>query len=141
MTQAAEAPGAVFRVREGRETDLGLVYDSWAQSFYDAPAVRGAPRGLYFAGMRPRIRRLLERGRLLVACDIADEDTLLGWACCEDTAPGVLHYVFVRKDVRGGGVARALIEAAGDIGAYSHKSRGVSRVPDGWIYDPFAAEG
>lgn len=112
--------------------------DTWAQSYWAAPAVRGMSRRDYFPAMHAQIARLLSRSAVIIACDADDPDTIVGWACVEGEC---LHYLHTRKELRGQGISRQLLAEAGALSVYSHVSRHLDRgrVPQGWAYQPFRA--
>ncbi len=128
----------MFRIDDGNHRDLAFVIDSWRQSFWDAPAIRGMARDDYFPAQERRIYALLARpgAKLKVARDEQDAELVLGWALIE--AP-VLHYVLVRSKLRGNGIARALLEGF-IVDQYSHRSRLVTRAPVGWRFTPHVLE-
>lgn len=128
----------MFRIDTGNARDLAFVIDSWRQSFWDAPAMRGMLRDEYFREQEARIYRLLAHpaAKLKVARDEQDAELVLGWALLE---PPVLHYVLVRKALRGNGIARALL-ANETIDRYSHRSKHLDRFPAGWHFNPFILE-
>lgn len=100
-------------MRPIRKTDLGYFTRSWLASFRKADAVRGVASPTFYEFHHRVLERLFARGRVVVACDRADEDRILGFCCFEVQRPTlVLHYVFVRRDERGHGLGRAMIEDA-----------------------------
>ena len=123
-----------FPIRPGAVTDRSFIFDSWRHSFWDAPAVRGMGRDQYFADMGRRVEALLDRTAVLVAHDPADPDIILAWACIE---PPAVHYVFVRKDFRGLGLARALVSSIEGLTTFTHWSRGLRSAPASLQYRPF----
>jgi len=120
-----------LRVREGRETDKAFVMDAWRRSFEDAPAVRGADRVHFRSEMERTIGRLFRTATVRVACDPADEDTIVGFAVF--TGPE-LHYVYVKQAFRKMGIARQLLEGLG-IKAYTFRSNH-ARPVQGWQFTP-----
>ena len=99
-----------FALRLGRASDVPFVVDSWAK--------RGHHRGERLRDATARIRAILAAPstELRVAALSDDEDAILGWAVVDVGAPDVsgvpaprLHYVYVRKELRGQGIARALL--------------------------------
>lgn len=89
-----------FSLRVGRPADLAYVVDSWVK--------RGRDRGERLSDATARVRAILadEGTELRIACLPDDPDAILGWAA---VAPPSLHYVYVRKELRGQGLARALL--------------------------------
>ena len=101
-----------LRIRLAKPDDMAFVVDAWKRSYEGAPAVKGADREHYRIEMTRAIRRLCDRAEVRVACDPADEDTLVGFAAFTRSASGAaeLHYIYVKKDFRGHGIARDLLE-------------------------------
>lgn len=135
----------MFVVRPFRESDRPFIVDSFCQSYYGAPAVRGMPKDDYFPWFKRRVNHYCDLMDAYVAVSETDDDAILGWALMEPTAAGYcLHYVFVRggaASARGCGIAKALVAAAGyDVAFYSHRSNGVTSVPRGWTYRPDLAD-
>jgi hypothetical protein len=134
-------------IRDAVPDDVGFIFDSWAQSYWGAPAVAGMNRDDYFAEMRRVIPILMQSplARARVAVPDDDVSTILGWAVYEEQnhrgqLVTVLHYVFVRLDLRGAGIARMLLSTKTPE-AYTHRSRKVDpeRLPKGLAYNPFLA--
>lgn len=85
--------------------------------------------------------------RLLPLCNVsvleAEDGLLDGFIAREHTRP-VIHYVFVRAEARGRGVARALVADLVPLQArYTHRSRGLrgGGLPSGWEFDPYVLMG
>jgi GNAT superfamily N-acetyltransferase len=76
--------------------------------------------------MSKRIAWCLENGRTLVACLDDDEDALLGFINASADKRTV-HYVAVRKDFRGNGIAKALMAHMPGAERYSHRPYRVPR--------------
>lgn len=135
---ATEEP---FRIRVGNEKDRAFIVFSWMSSFYEnenGPAVRHADREHYRAEMNRVFDRLVMTARILVACDLEDENVLIGFAAATLRE---LHYVFVRQDFRKVGIARKLIEAFPDpIKSYTFFTHaGARRLKPrerGWKFTP-----
>jgi hypothetical protein len=132
-------------IRDAVPDDVGFIFDSWAQSYWGAPAIMGMTRDAYFAEMRRVVPKLMQSpvARARVAVPDGDVSTILGWAVYEDQRHRdeivtVLHYVFVRLDLRGCGIARMLL-APKVVQAYTHRSRKLDpeRLPKGLAYNPF----
>ncbi len=135
-----------IRLRPGAPGDIPFVMRTWLDSYRHSAWARQLGE-LYYPTHRLIVEAILKRGRLLVACAAADEDTIAGWACTE---ADVIHFVFVKPDCRGAGLARRLLEPVLPRGgAASHEipmrqARGAPRgtflraLPASWIYDPRA---
>lgn len=132
-----------FNVRDGRESDLGFITNSWRESLYiGAPAVQQSDREHYKREMGRVFSKLLPTATVRVACDPSDEDTLLGFAVA--TGPE-LHYVYVRGgdekvSMRKLGVARKLIESLDGITSYTFRTlageRRLKPRDRGWKFTP-----
>lgn len=91
-----------FAIRLGRPSDLPFVVDSWVK--------RGHERGERLRDATARVRRILSADSVLrVACLPDDSDAIVGWAVVSTDASPKLHYVYVRKELRGQGIARVLL--------------------------------
>ena len=107
-----------FLVRAARDSDYAFVLDTWRRSFEHAPAVAGADPSSYELEMKFVIARLFKTSEVLIACDVEDDDTLLGFASISGPT---LNYVYVRKDFRNMGVARTLL-AGRKLTGYSFRT-------------------
>jgi len=124
-------------VRDARVSDHAFIIDAWKRSFEGAAAVRLCDRDHYRVEMQHVIKKLLGKPDVftLVAYDPEDEDHLVGFACwTRDDMGAELHYVYVKKDFRGRGIARALIGNA-PITRYTFLSP-TARPRKGWRFTP-----
>jgi GNAT superfamily N-acetyltransferase len=126
----------VITIRYARPSDSDFVIDSFLQSYWNAAAVRGMTRDDYFSEMRPRLKKILAHSATVtkVACTEDDEDVLLGWSAHNGSN---LLYVYVKKDMRGTGLARELVGTG--IDGYMFRSGHATSVPKDWKYRPFLA--
>lgn len=94
------------------ESDLGLIYGNWLDSFYDAHAAGPLPGDVYRASYRETIDRILARAgvRALIARSPRDADALYGFVVA---APGILYYLYVKQPYRRRGIADALMREVG----------------------------
>lgn len=120
-----------LRVRRYKDEDFAFVVDAWKRSYEDAPAVRGCDREHYKEEMTRTIRRLVNAGTVLLACDPTDEDNLVGFAAFNGAE---LHYVYIKQAFRAKGVARMLLEGV-LINRYTFRSKH-ARPRAGWRYMP-----
>lgn len=83
------------------------------------------------------IRRLVERGEVVMAVDRADPRRLFGFACFERLrGTCVLHYLYVRGEARGQGIGSALVRES--LLAFTPKANALvwtHRTPgfDSWV--------
>lgn len=94
------------KVRTFREADIAYIGNSLMNSY--AYEVSGAPRAIEPTARKSLIREELKESvaPIWVACDLQDEDLIMGWLWGE---PPLLHYVFVREEFRGKGIALQLL--------------------------------
>lgn len=119
------------------ETDRAYVVSTWQHNYADAAGVVGAEREAWRVEVGRMLAALLAGGAAcVVACDDADPDTIVGWAIAS-RATKTLHFVYVRAELRGTGIARQLVEAVGPIAAYSLQRANRRRAaPPGWAFRP-----
>ena len=99
-----------FRIRAGSLEDRAYVLKSW---FEGARATTNWCLGdghVFFAEHGRVLEAILERAVVRVAHVPSESAAILGFAVLEpDAAPPVLHWVHVRGQCRGQGIARALL--------------------------------
>lgn len=103
------SPKAEFTLRPATDADLPFVFDSWRRSYGDAEFARSPDLATYIRTQRAVIEQALGTSRVTVAHDQEDERHILGWVCYR---PSVVHYLFVKKPVRGWGIGTALLTHA-----------------------------
>jgi len=134
-----------------------LIFDSWARSFKKSPWAGCVPNHLWDMVSRAAASDILNRGaRVIVAAtpiEGADDYArrVMGYSVSE---PGVLHWLFVKRDYRDMGVGRALLDettrdwpkdSVYDAGhptyKYTHRTRASSGFlkGSGWQWDPVLA--
>lgn len=129
-----------WRVEPAKVTDTAFIIDSWcADESVRVSRLSGEDPDVFKVGQRARILRLLS------TCPCAairptkawfdaqglphDPRVLFGWACYTSertTLRPIVHFVYVKGDFRGQGLADALLYAAGvrpDKGAWSTHHR------------------
>lgn len=117
---------------EPQADEFPLIFDSWANSFRKSPWAGCVPNHLWDQVSRADIAGIIDRGaRVVVALapqvpGIFEGRRVMGYSVSE---PGVLHWLYVKKDYRGQGVAKALLaETTRDWPArrpwlYTHRTR------------------
>lgn len=98
-------------LRKVIRADIPFITSSWLESFRNAPMVRGVPNSIYFSYHHKILEELLPRSIVLVACNPADTDQIVGYICAEvfDNCL-VVHYVYVKQPLRRLGVAKKLLD-------------------------------
>lgn len=155
QAHAAEQP--LWVMREGRDTDIGYVLDSWLHALLpvmikqcggcqDKPLL---DIKAYWKAQPLIIQRLLNRATITVACNPEMPDHIFGYVIHEQRPSPVLHWIGVKAAFRGFGLGRELFTKAGGApGAVcSHitdriAKKAVRRTGSTWsglIYDPFSA--
>lgn len=94
--------------REMGPGDRAYVASTWIAG-YRGQAREHVSRDVYLAEQPKLVDRLLDAHGAVVVHSPRVERTIYGWACGE---PGVLHAVYVVPELRGQGVAKALIARA-----------------------------
>lgn len=114
---------------------LPFVVATWLRTYRALYRVRGLAPARWYQGQRAIARDLLPL--VQVAVRAPAPHTVHAWAC---GSPGVLHYVYVARELRRHGIGRALVEAvSGTSGVCSHlMPHGVAGPFKGFTYDPFA---
>lgn len=150
MPEKSDIPWAL---RPGSAGDHGFVVDSWLTSYRDKARARSCG-DLYMREYKWKIREILKRADLLVACDVADPWLILGYAVTSAVGDGGalhgkllheneyvrrVHYVFVKELYRREGIARSLLgDLLDEVNVqYSHVSH-QAKAPSGWVYNPVA---
>ena len=125
---------AIYRMRPVRESDYPWIAKSWVRS-YQGTSLAKAYGALYVREYSLLLWSALRQMIVIVACDVEDDDAILGWVAFDDRA---LHYVHVQEGFRGAGIARALVSGV-EPRIYTHRPASRSLVPeDGWTFNPFA---
>lgn len=107
--------------------DYNCILSDWAKSYKGSPWAGTVSNNHWHRTVKDTIDSLLSRGASVLLA-VADDDTtqILGWVCYEKSASGVfvLHYIFVKDDFRGDGIAPSLLAKAGNEPCiHTHKTR------------------
>lgn len=125
-------------VRVARDTDIAFIVDAWKRSYEGAAAVKMCDREFYRIEMERLIKRLFGRDGVstLIAYDPDDDDHMVGFACftVHNPSRAELHYIYVKKDFRGKGIARRLLEGV-PVESYTFLSP-TARPRKGWRFTP-----
>lgn len=104
--------------RDATIEDFDFVQATLLNHYYEESfwALRLTTRA-YFDGHTPLVRALLQQASVLVACEVADPTSILGFIVFEkEGGPGgadVIDFLYVKKAWRKLGIARMLLEASG----------------------------
>jgi GNAT superfamily N-acetyltransferase len=103
----------------GNSEALNWVLNSWLQSNRDNGMSfgHGAQFDVYWTMHERLAKRLARGGEVLLATMPDAPDVFVGWACFD---AGALHYLYVKKNFRRGGVATKLLEAIGPRSVITH---------------------
>lgn len=99
-------------LRKATRADIQFITSGWLKSFRNAPFVRGVPNSVYYYYHHKILEELLPRSQVMVACNEADPNQLLGFVCAEvlDNSVLVLHYVYVKQLLRKQGIAKFMVD-------------------------------
>lgn len=115
--------------------DEPFVMGTWINSHRETSTKAGrAPRAL--DQYRLEVMRRINENPPVMLCSEEHSSTLLGWACGNHD---VLHYVYVRPELRAMGVGRQLIERV--MGRYPKPIQVTHRWPwksERFVYEPKA---
>ncbi len=91
-------------------SDRGFIASTWGKSYRERSRILGAA----FRDLHPRmVDGCLARGEARIVASEHSPGTIFAWASGE---PGLLHYAYVIPELRGHGIARALILATTGAG-------------------------
>lgn len=102
--------GPPIILRESMKDDRGFILSTWAlKAAENSGEASRAEKGAFHAYHFARAERLLDGGQAVVAAFDESPAYILGWI----VFGRAIHYVFVRSEHRGQGIARTLLGAAG----------------------------
>ena len=102
------------RLRPFSEGDLTCVISDWLRSFRDAPDVASTQNDIYYAGMKVRIGRIAEIGKIIIACNPGSPREIYGWMAYRyDDESLIIDYCYVKYKYRRLGVARTMFDKVG----------------------------
>lgn len=94
-------------IRDMVEEDRSLIMNSWLRSYRKSPDSNLYDTA-FFASYRPIAEYLLKRAQVKVVVPEGDENLILAYMVCE---PGVLHWIYVKRDFRKQGIAKLLLKS------------------------------
>jgi GNAT superfamily N-acetyltransferase len=93
--------------------DRAFVLDTWSRAYQVAPACVELRESAYRLWHRRRMLAILARGTVLVARDSERPNFIYGYGVFERVAGKfVAHWLYVKADYRGRGIARLLLASA-----------------------------
>lgn len=93
-------------IRKAVSSDHVFIMDSWMRSYRKSPDSNLADC-LFFPAYRATAGKLLQTAQVDVMVVPDNQDTILAYIVYE---PGVIHWIYVKRDYRDSGLARLLIE-------------------------------
>jgi ribosomal protein S18 acetylase RimI-like enzyme len=96
------------KIRDAEAADWPWMRKAWRETFlHGSLAVHGADKQSYFDEMTRLFAAIAPNASARIACDPADDDNLLGFACFEGAT---LFYIYVLKDFRRDGIVALLLD-------------------------------
>lgn len=137
MNLRLDFDGVPILLRPAGLDDHPFIVDSWVMSYRNQARARDAGRA-YLRGHKRAVRECLKRAAVRVACLEEKPAVIVGYAVLEQGDVPVIHWVFVKQNFRGKGIAHALLDDEKDRTdiVFTHKSwRPVTQT--GALYDPY----
>lgn len=105
----------MIKIRSFVPTDTNFILSSWLRSYKEkSQFARRILYSVYFQYHEPVVKFLIKQGTVLIAYSEKEPDIIGGYFCFEKTPHEFRgHYCYVRKSMRGLGLARALVQASG----------------------------
>jgi GNAT superfamily N-acetyltransferase len=98
-------------IRAATRDDIPFIMDSWLSSHRQSYHVRGIEGQVYYREQRRVCEVLLQRGAVLMACDVTHPTSIFGWCCCEVVDRYlVVHFVYVRGGFQDLGIGTKLVK-------------------------------
>jgi ribosomal protein S18 acetylase RimI-like enzyme len=130
--------------------EFKFILDSWSNSFRKSPYAGCVPNNLWPSVSRSTITQLIARPSTEVKCALSptsegERGRVMGYFVAE---PGVLHWLYVKKDFRRLGIGTKLLAEATKnwrgchqtSPRYTHKTGSSQRfLPPGWKWDVIPA--
>lgn len=100
-----------FQIRPRKATDLNFILATFSKSMkIESSLGRSCSAEVFFKGFQKVVDYILERSEILVACEVHDENTILGYLVFEK--PDLIHYAYVRPTLHKLNIAKDLIKLA-----------------------------
>lgn len=106
----------LMMLRPARETDMPFIMDTWLKTLrVSNDLFKQIDKDAYYSMYPKVISRLVSTNTTTICCLRDDDDVILGYSCSN---PTTLHWVFVKKQWRGNGIMKLLVND--DIKFISH---------------------
>lgn len=92
------------------ESDEDFIYACWIREFKLSPFARKIRNSIYFYNQHKIIDTLINKSKIIVACNIDDENHIYGYVVFENIKPPVLHWLYVKMSYRGMGIENLLLQ-------------------------------
>lgn len=100
------------KIRQALAEDKNFVLSTWLRNYRHSSAfARGIRTSVYFEWHHRLLVNLMARPEctVLIACDEEEPNLILGYIAFEQ---GIVHYVYVKRSMRGFGLGKKLLEEA-----------------------------
>lgn len=135
-------------IRAARPEDASFIYNSWLQSFRDAPMVKGVPNSIYYKEQHRLIEDILAQPtcKVAVVCNPDDHHQIYAYSVYDLLGAGmplIIHWVYCKHPFRLFGLATKLAEHMTNqlpsIISYSHMTKMTSKVVKTrqMLYNPY----
>lgn len=103
-----------IKIRAMRDSDFNFIINSWLKTYkYSGPHVRRMLDSLYYEYYEPKVKELIRRSDIYIACLREDEDVIVGYLAIEPKETfDVIHFVLVKDLWQRMGIGHHLLCAA-----------------------------
>jgi len=109
----------LMMLRPARESDLPFIMDTWLKTLrVSNDLFKQIDKEAYYSNYPKVVHNLVHNCITTICCLRDDDDVILGYSCY---TPTTLHWVFVKKQWRGNGIMKLLVND--DIKFISHLTK------------------
>ena len=131
-------------VRPAIGADLNFIFSSWLKSYRNSDWAKPMHNNVYYTAHHALIEDLLTHSQVYVACSVANQADIFGWAVAQ-RIKGIftVHYVYVKHTFRQMGIANLLMKcfdrAEDEASCYTHHTHLAKKLasPRGFLYNPY----
>lgn len=121
----------LMTLRPARESDMPFIMDTWLKTLrVSNDLFKQIDKEAYYSNYPKIVHNLVHKCITTVCCLREDDDVILGYSC---VSPTTLHWVFVKKQWRGNGIMKLLVND--DIQFISHITKQFKK--RNYKYQPF----